>query len=93
MQPYPVIPKDSTLEFLTEKAAYVQRLREEDIENFNNLKNIFISGRKVGKIPTSSTDITAGDRVGDFNYTASHLYIVVDDAGSGEWRRIALGVF
>lgn len=68
----------------------VARLREEDIEDFNNLSNIFMRGRKVGKIPTGSTDVAATDRLGDFNYDANYLYLCVDNSGA-VWRRITLG--
>lgn len=68
----------------------VRKERKTDILEFANLKNIFISGRKVGKIPTGASDISATDRVGDFNYDASYLYICVNNAGSAVWRRAAL---
>lgn len=92
MQPYPVTSANDDAERLAKNAMYIQRLREDDINSFNNLVNVFMSGRKVGKIPTSSTDIAATDRIGDFNYTATYFYIVVDNSGAA-WRRIALGVW
>lgn len=51
--------------------------------------------RKVNRVPTSSTNVTAGtDLPGDFNYDANYLYLSVPDgAGNIRWRRIALGVF
>jgi hypothetical protein len=68
----------------------IARTREEDIEDFNNLTNTFMRGRKVGKIPTGSSDVASADRIGDFNYDADYLYICVDDSGAA-WRRITLG--
>lgn len=68
----------------------ITRLRRQDVAEFNNLPNVFIEGRKVGKIPTGSSD-TTGDRVGDFNYDASYMYICVDNSGTAEWRRVAIG--
>jgi hypothetical protein len=88
-QPYPFIENDSNAilgEFCRESA----RLREQDIADFSNLSNVFMKGRKVGKIPTGSSDVSAGDRIGDFNYDASYLYICVDNSGAA-WRRITLG--
>jgi len=67
----------------------IARIRQEDIDDFNNLTNVFIRGRKVGKIPTSSVDISVTDRVGDFNYDANYLYICVNDT-TAAWRRVAL---
>jgi len=70
----------------------VARVREEDVSDFNNLPNIFMQGRKVGKIPASSAD-TIDNRIGDFNYDADYLYICVNDSGSAAWRRVAIGGF
>lgn len=68
---------------------YVLRLivreRKTDVNDFNNLNNVFMSGRKVGKVPTGAADITDGDRVGDFNYDPSYLYIVVNNSGTAQW--------
>ena len=68
---------------------FIIQERNSDIRDKTNLPNIFISGRKVGKIPTSSTDIVDTDKVGDINYDANYLYICVNDSGA-VWRRIAL---
>lgn len=71
---------------------YIQKERKNDVNDFNNLKDSFISGRKVGKIPTGASDIVTTDRVGDFNYDANYLYICVDNSGA-EWRRVALSTW
>lgn len=74
----------------------IARTREDDIRDFANLSNIFMRGRKVGKIPANSAD-TTGDRVGDFNYATDsgteYLYICMDVSGTAVWRRVALGGF
>jgi len=70
----------------------VARKRQEDVKAFDNLKEVFVRGRKTDKVPTSSSD-TTGDRVGDVNYTATYLYICVDNAGTAAWRRVAIGSF
>lgn len=79
----------NTLSDIQEIINYIMKERKNDVNDFNNLNNIFISGRKVGKIPTGATDIVATDRLGDFNYDADYLYICVDNSGA-EWRRVAL---
>ena len=73
----------------------VKTERETDLQDWFNLPKRFISGRKVNKIPTSSSDVEAGDRLGDVNYTTSFLYILVyDDINNlNVWRRVALGAF
>lgn len=87
MKIWPTIAsRDELLEFCKD----ITRLRRQDVAEFNNLPNVFIEGRKVGKIPTGSSD-TTGDRVGDFNYDASYIYICVNNGGTAAWRRVAIG--
>lgn len=66
--------------------------RPNDIADFNKLKNT-LGGRKVGKIPTSSNDVADTDSLGDFNFTDTDYYLLVDDAGSAKWRKITLATF
>lgn len=96
-QPYVFIEEES-LANLSQFCREVARLRGEDIEDFNNLANVFMRGRKVGKIPSSSADVDATqDRVGDFNYATDsgveYLYICVQVGSSAAWRRTVLGSF
>lgn len=67
--------------------------REDDIREFDNLNNRFVGGRKVSKIPSNSADVVAADQEGDINYDAAFLYILLDDAGTLVWRRVALAAF
>jgi hypothetical protein len=90
MENYPSINHDAELQDIVRFSEVVQRLREDDIREQQNLTNIFMRGRKVGKIPTSSADVAASDKIGDFNYDASYLYILVDNSGA-TWRRATLG--
>lgn len=72
----------------------ISRLREiEDIPDFTNLVNVFVSGRKVPKIPSSSADVVKTDTINDMNWDASFLYILVDNAGTAVWRRVAIAAF
>lgn len=91
MKPYPIL-KDATIKGIFEWLKFVVRARSEDIQEFNNLENVFIAGRKVGKIPTASNDVVAGDKIGDFNYDADYIYILIDDSGAA-WRRATLGAW
>jgi len=68
--------------------------RQEDVARLSGIEGLNASLRKVNKIPAASTDIVGGvDNLGDFNYDASYLYIVVNSGGALAWRRITLGVF
>lgn len=92
MKDYPSLTPDSP-EDQKEFMRFAIRERRNDINDYNNLKNVFMSGRKVGKIPSGAADVNADDRPGDFNYNASYLYILVDNSGTAEWRRATLSTF
>lgn len=67
---------------------YIRNERKNDVKDFDNIQNRFMSGRKVGIIPTGAAT-TSDDRIGDFNYDENYIYIVVNNAGIAEWRRVA----
>lgn len=89
---YPYWPAE-TQEDVKQQLREITSVRKEDITQIGNLVNIFMQGRKVGKIPSASNDVTANDKVGDFNIDASFAYFLVDNAGTGVWRRVAVGSF
>lgn len=69
--------------------------RDGDIGDFDNLAATKVSGRNTNRQPASTADVLATDRKGDFFADGVHnyLYIVVDNAGTLEWRRITMGVW
>lgn len=88
MNPYPHdIPP--TLGGMNTALRFISRERANDITEFNNLQNTFMRGRKVGKVPSSSTDAAVTDRNGDVNWDTNYLYLYMGAA----WRRVALGVW
>lgn len=83
MNPYPKLLDDPN----TVIRAIVQE-RTSDIADFNNLKNVFVSGRTVYRaIPTSSTDILPTDRPGDQIVTLNFIYFCVNNGGTAVWVR------
>lgn len=92
MKLYPIL-KDETPKGIFEWLKFVVRARTEDVQEFSNLPNIFISGRKVGKVPSASNDVAVTDKVGDFNAdgTTGYAYFLVDNSGTAEWKRATLG--
>jgi len=87
---YPYWPAKD-LPDVIEQLRQITNLRKSDITNISQITSSYISGRKVGKIPSSSADVAATDKIGDVNYTASYFYILIDNSGTPAWRRIALG--
>ena len=92
INPYPQILSREEIQGFCE---FVRQERETDLQDWFNLPKRFVSGRKVNKIPTSSTDVTSEDILGDVNYTTSFFYVLVyDDINNiNVWRRFALGAF
>lgn len=70
----------------------IARERLADVQDWDNLPERFVRGRKVAKVPSASTD-TTGSREGDFNYDTSYLYICVNNAGILTWRRASLALW
>lgn len=90
MEPYLRLFSDTNPE-MAKFIRDITRKREQDVDDFTALPNEFIQGRKVNKIPSSSIDVESSDHVGDVNYTSSYFYILIDNSGTAEWRRISLG--
>ena len=82
-----------TVDDMKDQLRQITSTRKDDITQIGNLINVFISGRKVGRIPSASNDVISGDKVGDFNYDLSYIYILVDNGGAGAWRRSTLGAW
>lgn len=82
-----------TLQDAFDALQVIARERRNDVTEINGLPNKFMLGRKVGKIPATSADVEPTDSLGDFNYDASFMYLLVSNAGVNVWRRITLGSF
>jgi len=84
-------PAVSTPEELFEAYKEVVRLREtEDLPDFLELINQFVSGRSVNRTePSSPTDVIATDREGDIviNTTGTYEYKLVSVSGTLKWDR------
>jgi hypothetical protein len=89
MKDFPTI-RPRNMDEVIELLRYITKERTNDVSDFENLNNRFISGRKVAKIPTGAADITDTDRVGDFNADANYVYFCINNSGTAEWRRCAL---
>lgn len=82
--------KGKAIEKVIEVIDFVTRQRVQDVREWDNLPQRFILGRKVGRVPSSSADVIAGDKVGDFNVTATYAYFLIDNGGTAAWRRVAV---
>lgn len=69
-----------------------QLRQQEDLPDYVNQKNIYVSGRTTMRVPSSAIDVVNGDRLGD-TVTAvdgSYQYTLVSVSGTYKWARVAL---
>lgn len=90
---YPVINNSPTASQVGNFLQTIQRLRQvEDLPDWDNLNQVFVSGRSSRRIPSSATDVVAGDKLGDqvVAVDGSYLYMLVSVSGTNKWARISL---
>lgn len=90
MKIYPTL-KGLSLASVRDVIEFITRERVNDKRDWDNLPSKYILGRKVARVPSASSDVIAGDRVGDFNVDLTYAYYLVDNAGTAVWRRVAVG--
>lgn len=66
------------------------RERRTDIDDYNNQVS---SNSAIFSAPASSTDMVGTEKVGDIAADSAYFYVVVDDSGTLEWRRVAISSF
>ncbi len=76
----------------------VTGISQENQKDYDGLKNTMILGRNRTllnnrAIPSASNDVVATDAEGDVMHNGSAIYILVDNAGTLEWRSAALSSF
>lgn len=89
---YPIV---NTERDLLNFAKEVTRLRDlEDIPDFTNLNQRFVSGRTTSRIPSAPNDVLGDDNLGDIvtDVAGGFEYKLVDNAGTFVWDRRALNI-
>lgn len=92
MRLYPSL-SNSDPKTLKDALNFIARERQLDIVDRNNFPNIFVGGRKVGKVPAGSTDIATTDQEGDINYDSEHAYFAVNVGSTLTWLRASLSTW
>ena len=90
---YPILAQNPTMKDVESWLNRISQLRGiEDLPDYINQKNIYVSGRSTTRVPSSATDVVATDRKGDVVYAtdATYMYTLVDNMGTLVWARIAL---
>ena len=69
----------------------VTRARRFDIEDYDDLVTTRPYVYRTN--PASSSDLIGTEKVGDISADSTYLYVVVDNGGTLEWRRVAISSF
>lgn len=87
---YSNIQNEYDIKALSSWAREVTRLRSFDLDDYNNQ----VAGNPfIYNAPATSSTFVGTEKEGDLAFDASYLYIVVDNAGTLEWRRVSLSTF
>lgn len=88
---YPVLAPDAELDKIRDWCRFVTQTRQtEDVPNYDNLGLYFMRGRRVDRVPSSSSDVVVGDSENDFTTDGDYLYFLVNRSGTLTWTRLAL---
>ena len=88
---YNLISNSADLNELLNWARQVTRERGVDLDDYDDQRAsdvVFFDGT-----PSSSSDLTGTEKAGDIAADTSFLYVVVDNAGTLQWQRVATATF
>lgn len=88
--PYPQFNKERDILVGLQKISQLRK--QEDLPDYENQPQIFVSGRTTTRIPSAATDVITGDRIGDTTNDDTYLYLLVNTTGGPLWNRIALDI-
>jgi len=88
---YKSLTPNSKLKDLLDWAIHATRARQVDKSDYDiqNSGNPLIYTAS----PSSSSDLIGTEKVGDISMDTGFLYIIVDNAGTLEWRQVAISSF
>lgn len=87
---YTNIRHDAPIEDIQTWIMNATRNRQFDLQDFDKQTT---ENPRIYNAPSSSTDTIGNEKVGDMAADASFLYIIVDNSGTLEWRRVAISSF
>lgn len=91
---YSTLPVAPGITDLIEWAKEVTRERNNDYDDFNVQKS---ETPRIFEQPSSSADVIGTEKLGDIatgtDSGTEYLYVFVDNGGTKQWQRVALGTF
>lgn len=88
---YEIIAPDADEETIKDWMLKVTREREIDLQDYDNQVATNVVYFDVA--PTSSSDLRGTEKAGDIAADTNFLYVVVDNAGTLQWQRVATATF
>jgi len=89
----PTVKEDNIIGSVGELMNWVfnaTRMRDFDIQDYDNQVS---QNPRIYDAPSSSSDLVGTEKVGDIAGDASFFYIVIDNAGTLEWRQVGVSSF
>lgn len=87
---YRNINKNAFLEEILDWIRDATRNRRFDLDDYNNQDT---TAPKIYNTPASSSDLRGTEKPGDIATDANYVYVVVNNAGTLQWRRVAISTF
>ena len=72
---------------------YITKERKNEVNDFTNLNQVFISGRASARIPTGANNVLPTDRIGDiaYDYSSGYSYrLILNNTGAAVWSRTVI---
>lgn len=88
---FKILSSVPTIEEVYDWIRQVTRERDIDLEDYNNQVSTNVT--YYNYTPSSSTDLIGTEKAGDIAVSTSYLYVVVDNAGTLRWQRVATATF
>lgn len=88
---YKILPPNATPEEIKDWIREATRERELDLADYNN--QVSTNVVYYDYTPSSSSDLIGTEKAGDIAASTSYLYVVVDNAGTLRWQRVATSTF
>lgn len=82
---------DAAISEIMDWVRHATRARDTDINDYDDMRTT--SPRIYSYTPANSSDLIGTEKAGDISVDTSYIYVVVDNAGTLQWQRVATATF
>lgn len=87
---FPTLSRAAAIESVIDWINHVVRERGSDLSDYEIQQ---ATKPSIYPTPSSSSDLIGTEKVGDIAVATGFLYVVVDNGGTLQWRRVAAATF